>query len=86
MIKLEKYQGAASDISSGTSMLLATIFGMPVSSSQSKSMAIAGVGSSRRLKSVNWNVIRGMLTAWIVTFPCCILLGYVICKIIVGLV
>jgi PiT family inorganic phosphate transporter len=67
-------------------MLLATIFGMPVSSSQSKSMAIAGVGSSRRLKSVNWNVIRGMLTAWIVTFPCCIFLGYVICKIIVGLV
>jgi PiT family inorganic phosphate transporter len=30
-----------------------------------------GVGSARRLSSVNWMVVKDMVLAWVLTFPGC---------------
>jgi PiT family inorganic phosphate transporter len=35
-----------------------------------------GVGATRRLSAVNWNVSRQIVATWVVTFPVCLLLGY----------
>ena len=77
MVKLEKYQGASADIASSICLLFSTIFGLPVSTTQVKTTAIMGVGASRSMSRVNWKIVKNMVTAWIITFPACGILGYI---------
>ena len=77
MVKLEAYQGASADISSSICLLVSTLFGIPVSTTQVKTTAIMGVGASRNLSKVNWGIVKNMVLAWIITFPACGLLGYI---------
>ena len=76
MVKLEPYQGAAADISGAGCLLISSIFGIPVSTTHTKTTAIMGVGASKRLSNVNWSVVKDMVLAWILTFPGCGLLGF----------
>ena len=77
MVKLETYQGASADIASSLCLLVSTLFGMPVSTTQVKTTAIMGVGASRSLRRVNWNVVKNMIITWIITFPACGIMGYI---------
>lgn len=76
MVKLEKYQGFAADIAASVSLLISSITGIPVSTTHTKTIAIMGVGASKRLSSVNWGTVREMAMAWILTFPGCGIIGY----------
>ena len=76
MVKMEPYQGASADLASSSSLLVCTLLGVPVSTTQVKTTAIMGVGASRRMSNVNWNVVKNMFLAWIITFPACGVLGY----------
>lgn len=76
MVKMEPYQGTAADLASATCLLLSSLTGMPVSTTHTKTTAIMGVGASKKLSNVNWNVVKEMSLAWILTFPGCGLLGY----------
>jgi len=76
MVKLETYQGASADLAGALCLLFSTIFGIPVSTTQVKTTAIMGVGASRNIKSVNWKIVKNMFLAWIITFPACGVLGY----------
>ena len=76
MVKLETYQGASADLASSICLLVSTLFGLPVSTTQVKTTAIMGVGASKRISNVNWKIVKNMLLAWIITFPACGLLGY----------
>jgi PiT family inorganic phosphate transporter len=50
--------------------MVASHFGMPVSTTHVISTAIMGVGTSDRIKAVRWGIARGIITAWILTIPC----------------
>lgn len=76
MVKLEKYQGFAADISASLALLVSSVTGIPVSTTHTKTIAIMGVGASKRLSSVNWGTVREMVAAWILTFPGCGIIGY----------
>jgi len=76
MVKLETYQGASADLASSICLLVSTLFGLPVSTTQVKTTSIMGVGASKRISNVNWKIVKNMLLAWIITFPACGLLGY----------
>ena len=76
MTKLEVYQGASADIAGAGCLLISSVFGVPVSTTHTKTTAIMGVGASKRLSNVNWSVVKEMMWAWILTFPGCGLLGY----------
>ena len=76
MVKLETYQGASADLASSICLLVSTLLGLPVSTTQVKTTAIMGVGASKRISNVNWKIVKNMLLAWIITFPACGLLGY----------
>ena len=76
MVKLDAYQGFAADAAGAISLLTASILGIPVSKTHTKTTAIMGVGASKRLTSVNWNIVKEMVYAWILTFPGCGLLGF----------
>lgn len=76
MVKLQNHQGFAADFAAGISLFTAQIFGLPVSTTHTKTTAIMGVGAAKRISSVNWGVVKEMTLAWILTFPGCGLIGY----------
>lgn len=76
MVKLEKYQGFSADLAGGICLFIASISGLPVSTTHTKTTAVMGVGAAKRVSSVNWGVVKEMMTAWILTFPGCGLLGF----------
>jgi len=76
MVKLDTYQGFCADTAAAISLLTASLAGIPVSTTHTKTTAIMGVGASKRLSSVNWSIVKEMVVAWILTFPGCGLLGY----------
>lgn len=83
MVKLEKYQGFAADIAAAGCLLLSSLTGIPVSTTHTKTTAIMGVGASKRFSSVNWGIVKEMVLAWLLTFPGCGLLGYLMVKLFI---
>ena len=77
MAHLEPFEGFATDATSAIGILLATFFGIPVSTTQVKSFSILGVGATKGLNKVNWNIAGEMVLTWICTFPGAGLIGYV---------
>lgn len=77
MVRLEKYQGFAAEVVASGSMLVATIFGIPLSTTNTKATAMMGAGASKGINNVNWGVAKEMIVAWILTFPACLVLGYI---------
>lgn len=76
MVKLEKHQGFSADLAAVLCLFTASTFGLPVSTTHTKTTSIMGVGAAKRLSSVNWGVVREMVFAWILTFPGCGLIGF----------
>lgn len=76
MVKLQRYQGFAADIAASACLLLSTITGIPVSTTHTKTTAIMGVGASKRLSSVKWGTVKEMILTWVLTFPGCGIIGY----------
>ena len=81
MVKLDKYQGVAASVATSSTLLISTLTGMPVSTSHCSTSAIMGVGASKNPREVKWNIAGNMVKAWILTFPCCGLIGFVLAKI-----
>jgi inorganic phosphate transporter, PiT family len=76
MVKLEKYQGFAAEITASVALLAAASLGIPVSTTHTKTTAIMGVGVQRGFRSLNLGIVREMLIAWLLTFPVCGIIGY----------
>jgi PiT family inorganic phosphate transporter len=85
MVKLKKYQGFSADLAGAISLFIASLFGLPVSTTHTKTTAIMGVGAAKRLSSINWNVVKDMVSAWLLTFPGCGLIGYLMALIFMKL-
>lgn len=85
MVKLEKYQGFSADIAASFSLLLSSVFGIPVSTTHAKTTAIMGVGAARRLSNVNLGVVKDMALTWILTFPGCGLIGFLMTELFMWL-
>ena len=82
MVKIEKYQGFSAEVAASTCMIGATIFGIPLSTTNSKGTAIMGAAAAKRLSNVNWNIVKEMFTAWILTFPACALIGFLMATLL----
>ncbi len=77
MVKLDKHQGFSADLAGIISLFTASTLGLPVSTTHTKTTAIMGVGMSKRLTSVNWGVAKEMMLAWVLTFPGCGVIGFI---------
>lgn len=77
MVQLEKYQGFSAEIVASGSMIAATMWGIPLSTTNTIGTAMMGAGASKSFNSVNWNIAKEMVIAWVLTFPACLILGYV---------
>ena len=81
MVKLEKYQGFAADVSAAVCLLISSLFGIPVSTTHTKTSAIMGVGAVKRLSAINFGVVKDMVLTWVFTFPGCGLISFVMAKL-----
>jgi PiT family inorganic phosphate transporter len=82
MVRLETYQGFSADLAAAACLLFSSITGIPVSTTHTKTTAIMGVGAAKRLSAVNWSVVKDMVLTWVLTFPGCGLMGYVIAVVL----
>lgn len=85
MVKLEKYQGFSADIAASLSLLFCSVFSLPVSTTHAKTTSIMGVGAVKRLKAINFSVVKEMGLTWILTFPGCGLIGFLMTKLFIWL-
>jgi PiT family inorganic phosphate transporter len=81
MVKLEKYQGFSADIASSIALVFCSVFGLPVSTTHVKTTSIMGVGAVKRISAINFGVVKEMVLTWILTFPGCGLLAYLVTKL-----
>ena len=80
--KLESVHGFAATSSGAIAILLASRFGIPLSTTHCISTSIMGVGATRRFSAVRWGVARSIVLTWIITFPVCAALGWIIASLL----
>lgn len=73
--KIRPVHGLASQLTSAAVILVASLVGGPVSTTQVVSTAIMGVGAAERLSKVRWKVAADIGVAWLVTIPATALLA-----------
>lgn len=83
MVKLEKYQGFSADLGAAITLFFSSLFGIPVSTTHTKTTAIMGAGAAKRLSSVDWRIVSDMVLAWVLTFPGCGLIAYLMSKLFI---
>jgi PiT family inorganic phosphate transporter len=67
--KLQPVGGFAAETGAACSLLIATYYGVPVSTTHAITGAIVGVGATRRLSAVRWGVAGQIIWAWVLTIP-----------------
>ena len=81
MVQLEQYQGFAAALSATGALLIATLTGLPVSTTHTSSSAMMGAGAAKDPRSVDWTVAYEMVLTWVFTFPGCGLIGFALAKL-----
>lgn len=75
MVTLGPREGLAADFGCVLCLLGATLLGLPVSTTHTRTAALLGVGSANGGK-VNWATAGRIALAWLLTFPGCMAIGY----------
>lgn len=85
MVKLEKYQGFSADIAAALALLICSVFSLPVSTTHAKTTSIMGVGAVKRVSAINFGVVKEMVLTWVLTFPGCGLVGFLMTKLFISI-
>jgi PiT family inorganic phosphate transporter len=67
--KLRPVGGVAAETAGALTILMATRFGIPVSTTHTITGAIVGVGAANRVSAVRWGLAGRIVWAWIITIP-----------------
>jgi PiT family inorganic phosphate transporter len=78
--KLEPFQGFAAEMAAATTITIASRFGIPLSTTHTITTAIVGVGAARGVSAVRWGVTVELVSAWILTFPICAIISWLVVK------
>jgi PiT family inorganic phosphate transporter len=73
--KLQPVHGFAAETGAAAAVFLATVFGIPVSTTHAITGSIVGVGATRRVSAVRWGVAGRIVWAWVLTIPAAAALG-----------
>ena len=75
---LRPVNGFAAETAAGAVIEAASVIGLPVSTTHTISTAIMGVGATKRFSAVRWGVTRDIAIAWLVTYPFCFAVGWIL--------
>lgn len=82
VVDLRPIDGFAAETAAATVIEIASRLGIPVSTTHVISTAIMGVGATRRASAVRWGVGARIVSAWVITVPVCIIMGWTIYEIL----
>lgn len=85
LTKLEPVHGFSAETSAALVIEAASRLGIPLSTTHTISTSIMGVGSVQRFSAVRWGVAGEIVAAWILTFPVCGIIAYVVAWLISSL-
>jgi len=80
--KLRPVGGCAAETGGAIAILIATRFGIPVSTTHTITGAIVGVGATTRLSAVRWGVAGRIVWAWLLTIPASAITAAILLKIL----
>jgi PiT family inorganic phosphate transporter len=78
LTKLHPVDGFCVEIGAAITLYITSFFGIPVSTTQTITGSIAGIGMLRRLSAVHWGVTGKVVWTWILTIPCTAILSALI--------
>lgn len=67
--KLKPVGGFCAETGGAITLIMATMFGIPVSTTHTITGAIVGVGAAQKMSAVRWGVAGNIVWAWIFTIP-----------------
>ncbi len=67
--RLQPFGGFCAETAGGITILMASAWGIPVSTTHTITGAIVGVGTSHRISAVRWGVAGTIVWAWVLTIP-----------------
>jgi PiT family inorganic phosphate transporter len=76
VVELRPINGFAAETVAAAIIETASRLGIPVSTTHVISSAILGIGATKRVSAVRWGIAGRIVTAWVVTIPACIALGW----------
>lgn len=82
LARLEPQHGFAAETAAAASIELASRLGIPLSTTHTISTSIMGVGAAQKRAGVRMQVAGNIVAAWILTFPICGILGYLLTKLV----
>ncbi|MCL2725472.1 MAG: inorganic phosphate transporter [Polyangiaceae bacterium] len=78
IIHITPLQGFAAETAGAVTILGASHFGLPISTTHCINACIMGVGASKRVSAVRWGVAGNIVTAWVLTIPLSAVMAYVV--------
>ncbi|MFM9907160.1 MAG: anion permease [Nitrospiraceae bacterium] len=78
IVKLEPVHGFAAETGAAAVLLVTAHIGLPVSTTQTITTSVMGVGAIKRFSAVRWGLTTRILYAWVFTLPGSALLGSLI--------
>ena len=76
--KLHPINGFSAEAGGAIIIQLASLFGLPVSTTHVVTSAVTGTGLASHLGGVSWKVFRAIMLAWAVTLPFCAIVAAMI--------
>ena len=83
MVALDPCRALSTDLAGALSLWAATLLGLPVSTTHTRTAALLGAGSAGGGQT-DWSVAGQVVLAWLLTFPCCALLGWATGRVFLG--
>jgi len=84
LTQLQPVHGFAAETAAALTITVSSRFGIPLSTTHTIGTAIMGVGATRRLSAVRWGIAYNIIMAWVLTFPICFGLGWLLATLIPG--
>ncbi len=78
VVKLQPVHGFAAETTAALIIQVASVYGIPLSTTHVISTSIIGVGAVKRFSGMKWTVVERIIWAWIFTLPATALLGYLL--------
>lgn len=73
--QLNPMKGCAAETGAAFTICIATVFGIPVSTTHTVTGAIAGVGLNQGMGGTHWGVVKRIFLSWLLTIPAAALIS-----------
>jgi PiT family inorganic phosphate transporter len=83
MAQLKRYQAFSTDIAASIGLIIATLFGVPLSTGTIKNTAIVGSGATKSIRRIKWKKAGSIILWGALVFPFAAIMGFIVTMIFV---